>query len=170
MTQSQQAYASAGWQGRGWHRAPAQPCFLSSSTGPCIRRRAGRTAACLSRHPAGLPVQGQPQRPGLPGTAARARGCGKPCWNTASSGRRHRTVPEPCGDHARTPGGHIRSGCSLPPGSIRFTGRRQIRQPCARGPLPCRAQGCSFVHPDTGKPMAFSLPLPAAAPWKEFLE
>jgi len=26
------------------------------------------------------------------------------------------------------------------------------------------------VHPDTGKPMAFSLPLPAAAPWKEFLE
>ncbi|MDV5043045.1 hypothetical protein R2O95_14255, partial [Faecalibacterium duncaniae] len=27
-----------------------------------------------------------------------------------------------------------------------------------------------FVHPDTGKPMAFSLPLPAAAPWKEFLE
>ena len=30
--------------------------------------------------------------------------------------------------------------------------------------------GLRFVHPDTGKPMAFSLPLPAAAPWKEFLE
>lgn len=25
----------------------------------------------------------------------------------------------------------------------------------------------ALVHPDTGKPMAFSLPLPAAAPWKE---
>lgn len=33
-------------------------------------------------------------------------------------------------------------------------------------------QSCSlqFRHPDTGKPLQFSLPLPDAAPWKEFLE
>lgn len=33
-------------------------------------------------------------------------------------------------------------------------------------------QSCSlqFRHPDTDKPLQFSLPLPDAAPWKEFLE
>mgnify|MGYP000060886314 CR=1 FL=1 len=30
--------------------------------------------------------------------------------------------------------------------------------------------GLQFLHPETGKPMAFTLPLPDAAPWKEFLE
>ena len=38
------------------------------------------------------------------------------------------------------------------------------------GIIALQSCGLRFVHPDTGKPMAFSLPLPAAAPWKEFLE
>ena len=39
-----------------------------------------------------------------------------------------------------------------------------------KGDIALQSAGLRFVHPDTGKPMAFSLPLPAAAPWKEFLE
>ena len=39
-----------------------------------------------------------------------------------------------------------------------------------KGSIALQSCGLRFVHPDTGKPMAFSLPLPAAAPWKEFLE
>ena len=39
-----------------------------------------------------------------------------------------------------------------------------------KGDIALQSAGLQFVHPDTGKPMAFSLPLPAAAPWKEFLE
>lgn len=38
-----------------------------------------------------------------------------------------------------------------------------------KGSIALQSCGLRFVHPDTGKPMAFSLPLPAAAPWKEFL-
>ena len=49
------------------------------------------------------------------------------------------------------------------------TGRtHQIR--VQKGSIALQSCGLRFVHPDTGKPMAFSLPLPAAAPWKEFLE
>ena len=39
-----------------------------------------------------------------------------------------------------------------------------------KGDIALQSAGLQFVHPETGKPMAFSLPLPAAAPWKEFLE
>ena len=39
-----------------------------------------------------------------------------------------------------------------------------------KGSIALQSCGLRFVHPDTGKPMAFSLPLPAAAPWREFLE
>jgi hypothetical protein len=39
-----------------------------------------------------------------------------------------------------------------------------------KGSIALQSCGLRFVHPDTGKPMAFSLSLPAAAPWKEFLE
>ena len=39
-----------------------------------------------------------------------------------------------------------------------------------KGSIALQSCGLRFVHPDTGKLMAFSLPLPAAAPWKEFLE
>ena len=39
-----------------------------------------------------------------------------------------------------------------------------------KGSIALQSCGLRFVHPDTGKPMAFSLPLPAAAPWKEFLK
>ena len=39
-----------------------------------------------------------------------------------------------------------------------------------KGSIALQSCGLRFVHPDTGKPMAFSLPLPATAPWKEFLE
>ena len=39
-----------------------------------------------------------------------------------------------------------------------------------KGSIALQSCGLRFVHPDTGRPMAFSLPLPAAAPWKEFLE
>ena len=39
-----------------------------------------------------------------------------------------------------------------------------------KGDIALQSAGLQFVHPETGTPMAFSLPLPAAAPWKEFLE
>ena len=41
-----------------------------------------------------------------------------------------------------TPGGPIRSGCSLPPGSIR-SGAMASTAAAPRGPSPCRAPGCS---------------------------
>ncbi len=37
-----------------------------------------------------------------------------------------------------------------------------------KGDIALQSAGLQFVHPETGKPMAFSLPLPAAAPWKSF--
>ena len=39
-----------------------------------------------------------------------------------------------------------------------------------KGAIALQSCGLQFVHPDTGKPLQFSLPLPDAAPWKEFLE
>ena len=39
-----------------------------------------------------------------------------------------------------------------------------------KGDIALQSCGLQFRHPDTGKPLQFSLPLPDAAPWKEFLE
>ena len=39
-----------------------------------------------------------------------------------------------------------------------------------KGDIALQSCGLRFRHPDTGKPLQFSLPLPDAAPWKEFLE
>ena len=39
-----------------------------------------------------------------------------------------------------------------------------------KGDIALQSCGLQFRHPETGKPMAFTLPLPDAAPWKEFLE
>ena len=39
-----------------------------------------------------------------------------------------------------------------------------------KGTIALQSCGLQFRHPDTGKPLQFSLPLPDAAPWKEFLE
>ena len=39
-----------------------------------------------------------------------------------------------------------------------------------KGNIALQSCGLQFRHPESGEPMAFSLPLPAAAPWKEFLE
>ena len=39
-----------------------------------------------------------------------------------------------------------------------------------KGDIALQSCGLQFRHPDTGKPLQFSLPLPNAAPWKEFLE
>ena len=39
-----------------------------------------------------------------------------------------------------------------------------------KGAIALQICGLQFRHPDTGKPLQFSLPLPDAAPWKEFLE
>ena len=39
-----------------------------------------------------------------------------------------------------------------------------------KGSIALQSCGLQFLHPETGKPMAFTLPLPDAAPWKEFLE
>ena len=39
-----------------------------------------------------------------------------------------------------------------------------------KGNIALQSCGLQFRHPDTGKPLQFSLPLPDAAPWKEFLE
>ena len=39
-----------------------------------------------------------------------------------------------------------------------------------KGDIALQSCGLQFRHPDTGKPLQFSLPLPGTAPWKEFLE
>ena len=39
-----------------------------------------------------------------------------------------------------------------------------------KGDIALQSCGLRFRHPDTGKPLQFSLPLPDAAPWKEFFE
>ena len=39
-----------------------------------------------------------------------------------------------------------------------------------KGTIALQSCGLQFRHPESGEPMAFTLPLPAAAPWKEFLE
>ena len=39
-----------------------------------------------------------------------------------------------------------------------------------KGSIALQSCGLQFLHPETGKPMAFTLPLPDAALWKEFLE
>ena len=39
-----------------------------------------------------------------------------------------------------------------------------------KGSIALQSCGLQFLHPETGKPMTFTLPLPDAAPWKEFLE
>ena len=39
-----------------------------------------------------------------------------------------------------------------------------------KGTIALQSCGLQFRHPDTGRPLQFSLPLPDAAPWKEFWE
>ena len=39
-----------------------------------------------------------------------------------------------------------------------------------KGDIALQSCGLQFRHPDTGRPLQFSLPLPDTAPWKEFLE
>ena len=39
-----------------------------------------------------------------------------------------------------------------------------------KGNIALQSCGLQFLHPESGKGMAFALPLPDAAPWKEFLE
>ena len=39
-----------------------------------------------------------------------------------------------------------------------------------KGDIALQSCGLQFRHPDTGRPLQFSLPLPDAAPWKEFFE
>ncbi len=39
-----------------------------------------------------------------------------------------------------------------------------------KGDIALQSCGLQFRHPDTGRPQQFRLPLPDAAPWKEFLE
>ena len=116
VTQSQEAYAVLDGRAEPDAETPAAPLFRETVPG-CPCRRPGRSPP--RRGPAaGLSLQGQPQRPGLPGEAARARGCGRPFWNTASPPRpRPKTAPSAWRTSPSTPGGPTRSGCSLPPGS-----------------------------------------------------
>lgn len=39
-----------------------------------------------------------------------------------------------------------------------------------KGNIALQSCGLQFLHPESGKSMVFALPLPDAAPWKEFLE
>ena len=39
-----------------------------------------------------------------------------------------------------------------------------------KGDIALQSCGLQFRHPDTGRPLQFSLPLPGTAPWKEFSE
>ena len=97
-----------------------------------------------------------------------ARGCGKPCWNT-TSWRRHRTVPLSLAEITLHTGRthQIRVQFASRKHPLYGDGKYGSR---FKGDIALQSAGLQFVHPETGKPMAFSLPLPAAAPWKEFLE
>ena len=56
-------------------------------------------------------------------------------------------------------GGHIRSGCSLPPGSTRFTETANMAAD-SKGTLPCRAQGCALCTRIPANPWPFLCPCP----------
>ena len=92
---------------------------------------AGRPDETLPRRrrPAGLLVQGQPERPGLSGRAARARACGRLCWNTAfravRPGRQHLSLAEITLHTGRTHQIRVQFASRKPP-ALR---RRQIWQP-----------------------------------------
>ena len=165
VTESQQAYAILDGRAEAGPGAPAQPCFLKTYRAVI----AGGPDEQLppEGHPAGLSVQGQPEGPGLSGKAPPQGGAG------SRAGIPHRgdgtgQFPEPCGDHAHTGRTHrIRVQFASRKHPLYGDGKYGSR---FKGDIALQSAGLRFVHPDTGKPMAFSLPLPAAAPWKEFLE
>ena len=165
VTESQQAYAILDGRAEAGPGAPAQPCFLKTYR-----------AVIAGGPDEQLPPEGilrdylfKDSRKGRVFPVKRpARGCGKPCWND----RIVETAPD--------------GSLSLAEITLHTGRTHQIRVQFAsrkhplygdgkygsrfKGNIALQSAGLQFVHPETGKPMAFSLPLPAAAPWKEFLE
>ena len=133
---------------------------------PCGHRRYAGRAAARRRALAGLPVQGQPQGQGVPGQPSPQGGAG------GGAG-----IPHPCHGRGRTalprspctPGAPIRSGCSLPAANTRCTATANMAA-ARRAASPCKAAACALCTRTPASPWPFLCPLPAAAPWKEFLE
>ena len=67
-----------------------------------------------------------------------------------------------------TPGGPIRSGCSLPPGSIRSGGDGKYGSR-AKGAIALQSARLQFFHPVSGEKMEFALAMPAGEPWDYFI-
>ncbi len=154
----------SGRQGRGWPGAPAQPAF--SNIPGRDRRRAGRSS-CRLRASCGTICSRTAGRPGLSGQAPPQGGAG------SRAGIPHR--------RDGTDGSLSLAEITLHTGRthqirVQFASRKHPLYGDGKygsrfkGDIALQSAGLQFVHPETGKPMAFSLPLPAAAPWKEFLE
>lgn len=135
VTRSQEAYAVQDGRAEG---TPAAPCFIK------------QYRAVIAGGPdEALPAEGtlrdhlfKDSRKGRVFPVSRPRkGVKKLYWSIALRPRQKmersvwRTSPS-------TPGGPIRSGCNLPPGSIR-SGAMASTAAASRGPSPCRAPGCS---------------------------
>ena len=154
-----EAYAVQDGRAEGWQRPPA----LSSSTGRCFLAGQTTRPAC-GRRPAGLAVRGQPQRPGVPSQPPAQRACGKPCWNTALSGRRRMPalLRSPC-----TPAALIRSGAvCLRKHPLWGDGKYGDR---VKVPLPvCRALRSAVRTPGHRRIMNFTAATLDTAPWNLF--
>ena len=160
ITQSQEAYAVQ--DGRAEGRAEA-PCFVKQyravlSGGPNdALPAAGTCGTGCSRTAA---------EAGCSRSAARARACGKPCWNTALSGRRRMPalLRSPCTPAALI---QIRVQFASRKHPLWGDGKYGSR---VKGTIALQSCGLQFVHPDTGRIMNFTLPLPDTAPWNLFAE
>ena len=148
----------AGWPRRGQSRRAAVRQAVPRNHCRC----AGRAAACR-RGAAGLPVQGQPQGQGVPGPRKGVREAVLEYRILATAGEN--SLAEITLHTGRTHQIRVQFASRKHP--LYGDGKYGSRQ---KGSIALQSCGLRFVHPDTGKPMAFSLPLPAAAPWKEFLE
>ena len=130
----------AGRPGRGQGRGS----LLSSKPPGGAFRRAKRRPACgLST--AGLAVQGQPLRPGVPGQPPTARACGKPCWNTALSGRRRMPalLRSPCTGRTHQIRVQFIPGEASPVGDGKYGSR-------VKGAIALQSCGLQFVRTPAG--------------------
>lgn len=138
VTESQQAYAILDGRAEAGPGAPAQPCFLKTYR-----------AVIAGGPDEQLPPEGilrdylfKDSRKG------RVFPVKRPRKGVREAVLEYRIVET-------APGGHIRSGCSLPPGSTRFTETANMAAG-SRGTLPCRAQGCSSSTRRRGKRWRFN--------------
>ena len=161
VTQSQDAYAVQ--DGRAEGKAAA-PQFVKQyraviSGAPDAQLPAAGGAA-------GLPVQGQPQGQGVPGQPS-PQGVREAVLEyriLATAGGE-----QPCRDHPAHRAHPSDPGAVCQPQAPAVR-RRQIWQPPEGAASPCKAAACALCTRTPASPWPFLCPLPAAAPWKEFLE